>query len=120
MTPELCQRICFENNNFKFAGVQNAKECFCGNDEPPASKVMPRSHCNSPCSGNPHMMCGGSLRMNVYRNQGKLSGEQIILVALAVFSTSPSPPLDILPVFGKGQIANCVSVWERRMKGSPE
>ena len=46
--------------------------------------------------------------------------EQIILVALAVFSTSPSPPLDILPVFGKGQIANCVSVWERRMKGSPE
>jgi len=69
MTPELCQRICFENNNFKFAGVQNAKECFCGNDEPPASKVMPRSHCNSPCSGNPHKMCGGSLRMNVYRNQ---------------------------------------------------
>ena len=45
--------------------------------------------------------------------------EQILLVALlAVFS--PSPSLDILPVFGKGQIANCVSVWERRMKGSPE
>ena len=47
--------------------------------------------------------------------------EQILLVVLfAVFSPSPSPPLDILPVFGKGQIANCVSVWERRMKGSPE
>jgi len=69
MTPELCQRICFENNNFKFAGVQNAEECFCGNVEPPATKVMPRSHCNSPCAGNPHEMCGGSLRMNVYRNQ---------------------------------------------------
>ena len=44
--------------------------------------------------------------------------EQILLVALAVFS--PSPPLDIPPVFGKGQIANCASVWERGMKGSPE
>ena len=46
--------------------------------------------------------------------------EQILLVALAVFSPSPVAPLDIPPVFGKGQIANCASVWERGMKGSPE
>merc|ERR1712172_215565 len=68
MTPEMCQEICFENNNFMYAGVQYAHECFCGNDEPPASKVRPRSECNMACTGNSAIMCGGSWRMNVYSN----------------------------------------------------
>ena len=93
MTPELCQRICFENNNFKFAGVQNSHECFCGNVEPPASKVMPRSHCNSPCPGDPHKMCGGSWRINVYRNQGRLSGEKIIFPLKNYFALFSSDQL---------------------------
>merc|ERR1719431_1115250 len=72
MTPELCQRICFVDNSYKYAGVQYAYQCFCGNVEPPATKLLPRSHCSSPCAGNSDKMCGGSWKMNVYKNQETL------------------------------------------------
>ena len=74
MTPEVCKQICFENNNFQFAGVQYKYQCFCGNNAPPSSKLLPKSECNLPCSGDPSRKCGGVWKMNIYENtddQGK-------------------------------------------------
>ena len=78
MTPEMCQRICFVDNDFTYSGVQYFHECFCGNVEPPTTKLRTRSECDAPCAGNSDKMCGGSWRMNVYKNQVRLSGRIII------------------------------------------
>ena len=74
MTPEVCKKICFEKNNFQFAGVQYEYECFCGNNAPPSSKLLPKSECNLPCSGDPSRKCGGEWKMNIFAktdDQGK-------------------------------------------------
>ena len=68
-TVEKCKKACFERN-YKFAGVQFSKECFCGNNAPKkfASKA---SECNMDCSGDKSQKCGGGNRMNVYQNPGQ-------------------------------------------------
>ena len=67
MTPEVCKAICFEENNFQYAGVQHHYQCFCGNDAPPASKLLPQSQCSLSCSGDSSKKCGGAWTMNVYK-----------------------------------------------------
>ena len=67
MTPEVCKAICFEENNFEYAGVQHHYQCFCGNNAPPASKLLPKSQCSFPCSGDSSKKCGGAWKMNVYK-----------------------------------------------------
>ena len=69
MTPEVCKAICFEKNNFQYAGVQYKYECFCGNNSPPSSKLLPISQCNLPCSGDSSKKCGGAWKMNVYKKK---------------------------------------------------
>jgi hypothetical protein len=68
-TPELCIQTCAENG-YHYAGVQFSYQCFCGNDEPPASSIKPISECNAKCSGNAEFKCGGFLRMNIYLTPG--------------------------------------------------
>ena len=68
MTPEFCQKICFDKN-FQYAGVQYYYECFCGNTAPPPSKLLSKSECNLPCSGDKSKICGGAWKMNIYKNQ---------------------------------------------------
>ena len=67
-TIEKCKRVCFEKN-YRYAGIQFAKECFCGNNAP--EKIVPKqSECNMDCSGDKSQKCGGGNRMNVYKNAG--------------------------------------------------
>jgi len=84
MTPEVCKKICFEDNNFQYAGVQYRYECFCGNTSPPASKLLAKSECNLPCSGDSSKICGGVSKMNVYKINGKASTEPTGELALAL------------------------------------
>ena len=66
MTIEKCQKFCFEKN-YLYAGVQYARECFCGNVINP--KILkPKTDCNKPCTGDSSQICGGSWRMNIYEN----------------------------------------------------
>ena len=69
MTPEVCKTICFDQKNFQYAGVQYAKECYCGNDAPPISKLVPKSQCNLPCLGDSSKKCGAVFRMNIYKKE---------------------------------------------------
>ena len=67
-TIENCKRACFEKN-YRYAGVQFAKECYCGNNAP--EKIAPKeSDCNMDCSGDKSQKCGGPNRMNVYLSAG--------------------------------------------------
>jgi len=52
---------------YKLAGVQYAKQCFCGNRLAARAKIALRSSdCNMPCPGDKTSFCGGPFRMNVY------------------------------------------------------
>ena len=39
MTVEKCKKMCFEDRNFNYAGVQDYFQCFCGNDQPSDSLI---------------------------------------------------------------------------------
>ena len=61
-TVESCLTAC---KGYKYAGVQYARQCFCGNDSY-EFQIVPDSQCNMKCTGNSEETCGGSWRMNVY------------------------------------------------------
>ena len=66
-SPNECMRRCrTEGEGFAYAGVQFGRECFCGNNPPPPDKIVDKSQCDTKCSGDQDLICGGSLRMNVY------------------------------------------------------
>ena len=68
MTIEKCKQFCFEKN-YLYAGVQFASQCFCGNVINPRI-FTPKTECNMQCAGDSSQMCGGSWRMNIYKNPG--------------------------------------------------
>merc|ERR1719318_249694 len=65
MTPELCIGKCADSA-YSFAGVQYHKECWCGDEQPPQEEQRPQSECNSACTGDKSIMCGGGWRMNIF------------------------------------------------------
>ena len=64
MTVDKCKNQC-THRNYKFAGVEFAIECWCGNDRP--TLPAPDTDCSMPCSGDKSEMCGGGHRINVYQ-----------------------------------------------------
>lgn len=73
MTIKLCKQLCFEDNNYVYAGVQYRSSCFCGNNKP--NTPAPKSECSMTCSGDNTKMCGGSWKMNVYQKPAALGTE---------------------------------------------
>ena len=80
MTPEFCQKICFEDKNFQYAGVQYYHECFCGNNAPPRSNLLSNSECNLQCSGDKAKICGGVWKMNIFKNRGKVQIKKLFFI----------------------------------------
>ena len=73
------ERCSQEDEGYAYAGVQYGRECFCGNDPPPADTIVDESECDWKCSGDHDLMCGALWRMNVYS-----TGEYCIERVLAV------------------------------------
>ena len=69
MTVEMCQKLCFEDRDYFFAGVQYYEHCFCGNETP--LEKAPESECNLRCKGDETQFCRGGCRNNVYSKKGK-------------------------------------------------
>ena len=65
-SPGICQAAC-KAEGFIFSGVQFGKECFCGNEDPPACLRRPEEECTMKCPGDENSICGGSFRMNIYK-----------------------------------------------------
>ena len=70
MTLELCFFLCFDDNEYLYAGVQNGKECWCGNVKPTTS--APKYECDVPCGGDTSQNCGAADRMNIYQRFVKI------------------------------------------------
>ena len=55
---------------YKYAGMQNTNECYCGNILPTATLQRP-GECPNICPGNANEKCGGRWRMNIYDASGE-------------------------------------------------
>jgi hypothetical protein len=76
VTNDECTAFCAEQN-FKYAGTEYGRECYCGNDLEPGS-VADKTGCTSACAGslNPDSLfaqytsiCGGGSLLSVWRNE---------------------------------------------------
>ena len=70
MSPRDCILLC-KNKGFKYAGTENASECFCSNTPPPLKFKTSKEECNMKCNGYTEEMCGGKNRLNLYRTHCK-------------------------------------------------
>ena len=76
---------------YKYAGVENGNECYCGNDlklyswpsgggpgprMPDYPKIIPDIECNIQCPGNVNEKCGGQNRMNIFNIKSKCEKER--------------------------------------------
>jgi hypothetical protein len=66
-TPAKCATQC-GSKGYAFAAVENGQECMCSNGyvNNTAPATAPVSECNTPCSGNSTLTCGGAWRMEVF------------------------------------------------------
>merc|ERR1711915_858055 len=66
MVPAECNKICAKMN-YAYFGVQYYNECWCGNNAPNIGKKLEILKCNTMCSGNSSLRCGGGLKNNVWK-----------------------------------------------------
>ena len=79
-----CKKACFKEG-FKYAGVEYANECFCGNKMP--TTIAPKqSDCNMDCSGNKSQKCGGGNRLNLYTCTYRVSYKTGLTLFFAILS----------------------------------
>jgi WSC domain len=66
-TVELCKSSCLtaSSGSYKFAGLQNGNECWCGNSVPTA-QIFTDNLCSSRCTGNLNQFCGAAWKNSVY------------------------------------------------------
>lgn len=82
MTVPKCIEFC-ATNGFSHAGIEYARECWCGNSFGTGVELAPvQSSCNIVCKGDLSTYCGGSMRLNVYYKQPE-----------AVAIPPPKPPI---------------------------
>ena len=65
-SPEQCAAWC-NVQGFKYAGLQDGNQCFCGNS---FGSYGVSNECSSTCSGDPTSLCGGSWANSVYATGG--------------------------------------------------
>lgn len=51
---------------FKYIGLQNGNECFCGTQIRFSPMSLPPNECNRQCSGNAMETCGGYWKIEIY------------------------------------------------------
>jgi len=60
-TPAACLFYC-RREGFLYAGLRN-KSCYCGNKDPPVSKIRDKKECDIKCQGDRQQSCGGNDKM---------------------------------------------------------
>ena len=65
MTIKSCLDDCI---NFKFVGLENGRDCYCGMELLETPNPLPLSQCNLPCSGDENETCGGGSKLQYYEN----------------------------------------------------
>lgn len=66
MSAESCVGYCI-TKNYDYAGLSDAKTCFCDTKLAPASSLWDDVRCTKTCSGNGREFCGGDKAMLIYK-----------------------------------------------------
>jgi hypothetical protein len=72
MTPASCISFC-ENKGYLFAGVEYARECFCGHQVRSKSVKKDESECAMTCAGDASLTCGGPESLSIYKSRSATS-----------------------------------------------
>ncbi|XP_015918377.2 xylosyltransferase oxt isoform X1 [Parasteatoda tepidariorum] len=64
-SPTHCIDLCLQSG-YQYAGVQYAKECFCGKEKPLSEFKISEEFCKMECPQSPLEKCGGYFTMNVF------------------------------------------------------
>ncbi|KAK0649598.1 WSC domain-containing protein [Cercophora newfieldiana] len=64
MTPEVCLQKCTAYG-FKYAGLEDGHECWCGETAPPSSSRVAEGKCSKQCTGSVQT-CGGPYFIEIY------------------------------------------------------
>ncbi|CAG8468699.1 7795_t:CDS:2 [Acaulospora morrowiae] len=64
MTVDTCIKYCSQQN-YKYAGLELATQCFCGNSYD-SFTALSSEDCGSSCGGNSSQVCGGHLALSIY------------------------------------------------------
>ncbi|OHW95486.1 WSC domain-containing protein [Colletotrichum incanum] len=69
MTVPLCLSFCGSgaDKEYTYAGLEYSRECWCAQRISGLSVKFDDSECNLPCDGNQGMVCGGALKLSVYK-----------------------------------------------------
>ncbi|KAK9774616.1 hypothetical protein SCAR479_08701 [Seiridium cardinale] len=65
-----CMRLSPPNgsgDHFRYAGVKNGSECFCGLEVASGATKLDTKNCTTPCSGDSKAACGGSENLAIYK-----------------------------------------------------
>ncbi|XP_070579640.1 polycystin-1-like [Ptychodera flava] len=76
LVPSLCIFLCADMS-YKYAALQQGNLCFCGNSR--GSMTLGNSlNCDTPCTGNPYISCGGTLANMVFKTPNTLYGYDLL------------------------------------------
>lgn len=87
MTVNKCTETCSQKG-FKYAGLQYADHCFCGNSY---SEYGTADNCNMPCTGEQNEMCGGAWANSVYELSKNHATAQKSVIVAADENVFPDP-----------------------------
>ena len=68
MTVAKCIAFCGGGGSgtaYTYAGLEYARECWCGQDLAALATMQPEAQCDLPCDGDNSTVCGGNLRLTV-------------------------------------------------------
>ncbi|CAK7215874.1 Mitochondrial intermediate peptidase [Sporothrix curviconia] len=69
MTVAKCLAFCGGGGSgtaYTYAGLEYARECWCGQDLSALAAQEPAAQCDLPCDGDSGTLCGGNLRLTLY------------------------------------------------------
>ncbi|KAI1778897.1 hypothetical protein F4818DRAFT_455145 [Hypoxylon cercidicola] len=75
---EECAVLKESSDHYEYAGLMNGGECFCGSQLDPEARKLSPEECQTPCSGDTRLSCGGSDAIAVYSRVAADNGNQNI------------------------------------------
>jgi hypothetical protein len=75
MTVPMCLSFCSNGRTeYRYAGLEYARECWCGQVLAGISEKLDDGECDLPCDGDNSTACGGRLKLSVYRLSTSAAG----------------------------------------------
>ena len=110
-TVDKCKEKCY-HVQYKMAGLKDGTECWCGDQVNTTVSTLAENQndCNTPCGGDPKVICGGTQRMNVFAAQGS-AGNSIGTGTAATASTTNSGSAGPTTTASSGARRNAEIFW---------